>query len=132
MRYTVDTSVIIAVIANEPQKQAIIDATRAAELIAPESLHWEIGNAFTAMLRRGRIDVDAGQAALGVYRSIPLRRIEVDLGEAMELAARTGLYAYDAYVLLCARSHRAPLLTLDRGLERAAHSMSIPILELPS
>lgn len=132
MRFTVDTSIIIAVIANEPQKKAIIHATRGAELLAPKSLHWEVGNAFSAMLRRGRVEVDAVHAALELYQSIPIRRIEVDLAEAMDLAATTGLYAYDAYVLLCARSHRAPLLTLDRALERAAYSLSIPTLELPS
>jgi predicted nucleic acid-binding protein len=132
MRFTIDTSIIIAVIANEPQKQAIIHATRGAELLAPKSLHWEIGNAFSAMLRRGRVEVDAVRAALELYRSIPIRRIEVDLAEAMDLCATTGLYAYDAYILLCARLHRAPLLTLDRALERAAYSLSIPILELPS
>jgi len=44
MDVTVDTSVVIAVIANEPEKQSLIRMTEGADLIAPHSVHWEIGN----------------------------------------------------------------------------------------
>jgi uncharacterized protein with PIN domain len=49
MNIVVDTSVIIAVITNEPHKPQLIDITREVDLLAPLSLHWEIGNAFSAM-----------------------------------------------------------------------------------
>ncbi len=52
MDIVLDTSVIIAVIANEPEKRVLIRLTKGAELIAPQSVHWEIGNAFSAMLKR--------------------------------------------------------------------------------
>ena len=46
MEVTVDASVLIAVIANEAQKSSLIELTCEADLIAPSSIHWEIGNAF--------------------------------------------------------------------------------------
>jgi hypothetical protein len=55
MEIVVDTTVVIAVIANESQKARLIEMTRDAELVAPASLPWEIGNAFSAMFKQKRI-----------------------------------------------------------------------------
>jgi len=68
MGLVVDTSVIISVITNEKHKQQLIKITRGEELIAPESLHWEIGNAFSAMFKRKRIDINRTRRALGPFR----------------------------------------------------------------
>ncbi len=43
-----DASVIIAVIANEPEKDKLIQITEGADLLVPASIHWEIGNAFSS------------------------------------------------------------------------------------
>ena len=43
MDIVVDTSVIMAVITNEPEKDALIEVTRGVDLIAPPSVHWETG-----------------------------------------------------------------------------------------
>jgi len=48
----IDTSVIIAVIANEVSKKKLIEITEDTELVAPISLHFEIGNALSAMLKK--------------------------------------------------------------------------------
>jgi predicted nucleic acid-binding protein len=130
MRITIDTSAVISVITNEKHRKTIVRVTRGAELLAPASLHWEIGNAFSAMIRRGRIELSTALSALHVYQQIPLRLLEVDLRKAVELVEKTGLYAYDAYVLACALTHRAPVLSLDRGLLDAARKLGIPILEV--
>ena len=53
MELVADTSAIIAVIANGSERAAILERTVGAELIAPASVHWELGNAFSAMFRRG-------------------------------------------------------------------------------
>lgn len=55
MELVIDTSVIIAVLVNEPSKKKLIELTVGADLLAPESVHFEIGNAFSAMLKRNRI-----------------------------------------------------------------------------
>ena len=57
MKYVVDASVIIAVIANEPEKERLVEITQGADLLAPASVHWEIGNAFSAMIKRGRVSL---------------------------------------------------------------------------
>src|SRR5437763_8514880 len=54
MDIVADTSAIIAVIANEPEKSALVAHTQGADLFAPLSIPWEVGNAFSAMLKRQR------------------------------------------------------------------------------
>ena len=130
MDIVIDTSAIIAVIANEPERPAIIAATQDADLIAPGSVHWEIGNAFTAMLRRRRVSVAQSLRALDVYHTIPIRFVDVELTMAIEIAADVGSYAYDAYLIRCAQKHRAPLLTLDRELLDAARRSGVSVIEV--
>jgi len=127
----VDTSILIAVLAAEAERPALIRVTQGAELVAPASVHWEIGNACSAMLKRRRATLPQVRAMLTAYGQIPLRLLEVDLGRALELADQFGLYAYDAYLLAAARSQRAPLLTLDQGLSRAARDAGIALVEVP-
>lgn len=127
----IDTSAVIAVITNAPEKTDLIRATEDAALVAPSSVHWEVGNAFSAMIRRGRMTVALAAEAIAVYRSIPIRFFDVDLAASLTIAAEHRLYAYDAYLLECSRARRAPLLTLDRSLARVATKMSIDVVEIP-
>ncbi len=132
MPVVVDTSVIIAVIANEPEKPALITRTQGVELVAPGSLPWEIGNAFSAMLKRKRITVEQANAAVAVYQQIALTLVDVDLAQAVALADRLNIYAYDAYVIACALNQNCPLLTLDGGLIRAAETAGVEVLKVKS
>lgn len=127
MKIVIDTSVIIAVITNEPHRESLLKATLGAELIAPPSVHWEIGNAFSAMLKRNKITVKEARKALSVYTVIPIRFVDVELSEAIELSDRLKIYAYDAYLLACSLKTHSPLLTLDDGLKAAAKSLNILI-----
>ncbi|MFQ5648976.1 MAG: type II toxin-antitoxin system VapC family toxin [bacterium] len=61
MKLVVDTTVIIAVITNEKHKDKLIELTKGSELNAPQSLHWEVGNAFSAMFKRNRITYQQSQ-----------------------------------------------------------------------
>jgi predicted nucleic acid-binding protein len=132
MQLIIDTSAVIAVIANEPEKASLIAATAGAELVAPASLHWEVGNAFSAMLKRERITISQAQAALEIYQTIPIRLIDVPLAETLITAHDLGIYAYDAYFLTAARLLRCELLTLDRGLIHAAGQSNVPLREMTS
>jgi predicted nucleic acid-binding protein len=127
----VDTSVLIAVLTGEPARDQLIARTHGADLLAPGSVHWEIGNAFSALLKRRRLKLPDVQAALTAYGQIPIRFVDVDLASALELADRFGLYAYDAYLMACARRQRAPLLTLDARLGRAAQQAGVDLVEIP-
>lgn len=132
MNVIIDTSSVIAVIANEPEKKALIEITRGSTLYVPLSVPWEIGNAFSAMLKRNRIDLALARQAIEVYRRIPLQFIEVDLAQAIELAAKLGIYAYDAYIILAALDRSYPLLALDNGLINAAKQAFVNVLEIKS
>ncbi len=83
MKIVIDTSVIIAVITNEIHKQKLITITRGLDLIAPSSLHWEIGNAFSAMFRRKRITIDEVAIAIANYKRIPINFINIELDKAL-------------------------------------------------
>ena len=126
----VDASVLIAVITNEPTKQKLIQLTQNTDLIAPNSIHWEIGNAFSAMLKRDRISVAEAVQAIETYQKIPVRFVDVELVETIELADVLQIYAYDAYLVQCALKYKAPLLTLDQSLINSAKSVNVQTIEV--
>ncbi len=129
MVLVVDTSVILAVVLNEPSKAALIQLTSGADLIAPASLHWEIGNALSAMFKRKRLTREEALQALIEYRKIPIRFLDVALDDAVSLAAQFAIYAYDAYFIACARTQAVALLTIDNGLKVAARAAGLTVLE---
>lgn len=130
MEIVIDTSAIIAVITNEPEKAELIDATNRVNLIAPASIHFEIGNAFSAMLKRQRIDLKQTAEALAIYRSIPIRLVDVELEESLRIASQLNVYAYDAYLIRCAEKYHCALLTLDRSLRVNAMAYGVSIVEV--
>ncbi len=124
-----DTSTVIAVIANEPEKSLLIAKTQGYDLIAPRSLYWEIGNAFSAMIKRGRITLEQATTAIEIYEQIPINLVDVDLKQALEIVDKHKVYAYDAYMIACALNRNCPLLTLDGGLAYAAKAAGIEVWE---
>lgn len=102
MDIVIDTSAIIAVITNEPTKPELIKITSGAQLFAPRSIHWEIGNAFSAMLKRNRLTLAQAQKAVTA----------------------------DAYLIACAQKKKSALLTLDKGLKHAAKRVAVTVLEV--
>lgn len=132
MDIIVDTSVLIAVITNEPTRPRLIELTADAHLLAPGSVPWEIGNAFSAMLKRQRATLAQVRQAWSAYAQIPLRFLDVDIEHALSVAAQYNVYAYDAYFIVCALQNKSPLLTLDGGLRQAATQAGVTILEVVS
>lgn len=132
MDVVVDASVVIAVIADTPEKGALVRLTTGTQLIAPHSVHWEIGNAFSAMFRRKRTTPENIAQALGVYRRIPIRFVDVELAESLDIAATLGIYAYDAYLIRCAQRYAAPLISLDAGLVASAMRLKVRVIEVNS
>jgi len=130
MRIVSDTSVIVAVIAGEPDRERLIELTQNADLVAPPSLHWELGNALAAQIRRGRLTMAQADLFLRVYERIPIQFVEVSLTVALDIAKERGIYAYDAYMIACAQKYHCPLLTLDKGLVRAAKEAGVEVLEV--
>jgi predicted nucleic acid-binding protein len=129
MYVTIDTSALIAVISNEESKQDIVDLTEGYSLYSPMSVHWEIGNAFSAMFKRKSSSIERAKQALESYREIPIKFIDVSLANTLEISHALNIYAYDAYLIQCAQQTSSSLLTLDSGLKSAAKKMGIHILE---
>jgi len=130
MYITIDTSALIAVIGNEQSKQNMIEISKGCSLYAPKSVHWEIGNAFSAMFRRRSITIGLAKQALSAYREIPIKFIDVSLEQTLEISHALTIYAYDSYLIQCAQQTSTSLLTLDHGLKAAAEKMGINVLEL--
>lgn len=130
LELVVDASAVMAVLLEEPEREALIAATQGRELVAPPSLPWEIGNGLVAVVRRKRLSEPAALAAWTAWGEVRMRLIDVDGSRALSLAFAHDLYAYDAYLLALAQQRGAELLTLDRTLQRAARDAGVTLLEI--
>jgi predicted nucleic acid-binding protein len=129
MKIIADTNTFIAVSLNEPEKDSIIQLTQGHDLIAPDVLPFEIGNALTAMMKKSSLKKEEVVSAWEVVQQIPVDLRHTDIKSALRIAIKFNIYAYDAYFLECAENLRSPLLTLDIGLKRVARELGITILE---
>lgn len=126
-KIVVDASAVLAVILNEPEKPALVSATEGATLLAPGCLSWEIGNAFSAILKRKRMGLGSISKGLSIFNLIPIQQMEVSLMDALEFCERHRIYAYDAYYLQLAKRSSTPLLTLDRRMLEVAQRENIQV-----
>ena len=130
MEIVIDTSALLAVVAMEPERAELIRVTRGAVLVAPSSVHWEIGNALSAMFKRKAIELNEALKVLDGYAAIPLRLVDPSLRQAVQLCRELNVYAYDAYVIACAINQRAPILSLDNVLNERARSLKLDVIEV--
>jgi len=129
MKIIADTNTFIAVALNEPEKGKIIGLTEGHELIAPDVLPFEIGNALTAMMKKKALKKEEVATAWEIVQQIPVDLRHTDIKSALSIAIKFNLYAYDAYFLECAENLKSPLLTLDIGMQRVAREIGILVLE---
>jgi predicted nucleic acid-binding protein len=129
MKIVSDTNIFLAVALDEQEKDRIIELTSGADVIAPEILPYEIGNALSAMIKRKRLTLEQALSAQASANVIPVRLISVDIRRALQLAMDFNLYAYDAYFLQCAKSLAHPLITLDGRMKQVAAELKIEVLE---
>jgi predicted nucleic acid-binding protein len=109
MDIVIDTSALIAVIVDEPERDKIIEITTG---------------------KRNRLDIEEAKRGLEIFSSIPIRYIEPDFTNAVTLSRQTNMYAYDAYFLDCALRQKSPILTLDSRLQETAKNLRISTLEV--
>jgi len=124
-----DTNIFLTVALDEPEKEHIIQITSGIDLISPEILPYEVGNALSAMVKRKQLLPDEALQVEQKTRFIPVRLISIDVQKALDLAVRFNIYAYDAYFLHCAKSMNNPLLTLDKRMKQVALELNLEILE---
>ena len=65
MKIIADTNTFIAVALNEPEKDKIIRLTEGHDLIAPDVLPFEIGNALTAMMKKSCFEKRGSRLSMG-------------------------------------------------------------------
>ena len=129
MEIVADTNTFLAVALNEPEKDLIIRLSEGCDLVSPEVLPFEIGNALSAMLKKGALQAGEVATSWESAQRIPVNLRGINMQSALKIVTEFNIYAYDAYFLECAYSLRSPLLTLDRGMKRIAKEMGITILE---
>ena len=130
MKIAVDTSAIIAVIADEPERAKLIELTKNSSIVVQPSIKWEVGNAFSAMMKRSRVELEQAIEAIKIYQEISMEVVEIDLTDAMRLAGKYNIYAYDAYILQCAIENQVPLITLDKELAIVAQKEGVQVIEV--
>jgi predicted nucleic acid-binding protein len=116
----VDASAAAALLFAEPEADAIVERLDGARLVAPALLAFELANVCLSKMRRYPDQRSALLAAFALRLRLAVVEIAVDHAEVVDLAAGTGLTAYDASYLWLARKLGAELVTLDRRLAQAA------------
>ena len=129
MDILVDSSALMPVLLNEPEKGKIINLTKNCRLLAPSILPHEIGNALTRLRKRRLLSGEQVVAAYKDFRKIPLRLVDAEIERALLLANKYSLYGYDACYLEIAGRLNLPLLTMDRTMKRAATALKLRNLE---
>lgn len=130
MKIVADANIFLAVLLEEPEKKGIIKLTGEADLLSPEILPYEIGNAFSAMFKRNRIDAERIQNYFDIFKSIPVRHVAVDIPKSLAIATMNRIYAYDAYYLELAQRLNLPIMTLDLKMIEVATKMNIQVMEV--
>ena len=129
MDILVDSSALMPVLVNDPEKGKIINLTKNCRLLAPTILPHEIGNALTRLRKRRVLSDEQVIAAYNDFKRIPLRLVNVEIERALQIANRYALYAYDACYLEIASRLNLPLLTVDRSMKRAATALKLRQLD---
>ncbi len=120
----VDASALGALLFGEPDGALVAERLRAAGLVAPALLPFEIANICLKKVRRHPDQRDALIAAFEMLGRMEVGVMDVDHGDVLGLAERSGLTTYDASYLWLARRTSSELVTLDRQLEAAAAARS--------
>ena len=126
----IDTSAILAVLLDEREKQAVVEATMGSVVCAPASLRWEVGNAATAGVKRRRLTLERARQLVTDFEQVTIRELAIDLQRAVDLGLELGIYAYDAYILEAAQSSGFPLLALGGPIRRNAKKLGLSLVEL--
>ncbi len=129
MEIVADASTFLAVVLNESDRDWIIQKTIGKGIVSPEVLPYEIGNALIAVKRKGRLNDREALRAFDLYQRIAVRLVLVKIHDAMKIALRFNIYAYDAYYLQCCIENKLPLISLDDRMCDIAGNLGIKVVE---
>ena len=128
----VDASAVNAMLLREPSGESVVEALEEEDMfLAPALVLYEVGNALSMAVRRGRLSGDEAVAYSEKAAGLPWV-LETHAGPArtravLELAIASGLTVYDAAFVELARLRGCPLVTLDREMRRVAQQAGIEV-----
>ena len=128
MEILTDACAIMAVIVKEPERDLVIQLTQDATIVSPNMVSYEIANALTKMMKKKIIEKEQMKNAYNYFKKIPIKIIEVDMEQALEIAWDFKIYAYDACYLESAKRLHLPLLTFDINMIKVGTELGIDIL----
>lgn len=114
----VDAAVLAAVLFDEPGRDGALRALAGTTLHAPWLVDYEIASVAASKAAAGLGEVAA--QGLADFRALAIERAPVDPAAIAGLAMSYGITTYDAAYLWLAAELRAPLVTFDAALDRAA------------
>jgi predicted nucleic acid-binding protein len=129
MEIVSDASVFLSIALDENDRGWIIEKTSGYNIISPEILPYEIGNALIAVRRKGRLNDREILRAFDISQKIPVKIVPVKIYDAMKIALRFNIYAYDAYYVQCCIENRLPLISLDNRMCDVARNLGIKVVE---
>jgi predicted nucleic acid-binding protein len=118
----VDASAIAALLFGEPGAEKVAEQLGEARLIGPSLLSFELANVCLIKCRRHPDQRQTLKEAFFLRHRLGVEEVTVNHDEVLNLAAKTGLTAYDASYLWVAHQFKAELITLDRQLAVASTS----------
>jgi predicted nucleic acid-binding protein len=116
----VDSSALGAVLFAEPAGDRVAARLRAARLLAPALLGYELAS---VCLKKIRANPEQRSGFLAMFLSwgqMGIELVDIEHGGVLSIAEQFGLTSYDASYLWLAQRLNAELVTLDRRLARAA------------
>ena len=129
MEIVADASAFLAVVLNESDRDWIIHSTTGRSIISPEVLPYEIGNALIVMKRKGRLNDREILRAFDLSQRIAVRLVSVNIRDAIKIALRFNIYAYDAYYLQRCLENKLPFISLDHRMCDIAESLEIMVVK---
>lgn len=124
----IDASCILEFLLNQESKDFVTQKVGSLNLIAPQCLPYEVGNAVSKLMKRKLITIFEGTAVCHEFVRIPFRFVETDIPEALMIAGNTNSYAYDAYYISVAKRLGLPLFTLDENMKSNAQLQGVTCL----
>jgi predicted nucleic acid-binding protein len=128
MKIVSDASAFLAVVLDEAIREWVIERTSGVAIVSPEVLPYEIANALTAVKRKGRLNDREVLSAFDLSQRIPVTLVPIRIRNALEIAARHGIYAYDAFYIQCCLETKLPLISLDHRMCDVAANLSIQVV----
>jgi len=128
MEIVSDASAFLSVILDEANHEWVIEKTSGYGVVSPEVLPYELANALITVKRKGRLTDREVLRAFSISQRIAVRLLPVKIYDAMRMAVKLNIHAYDAFYLQCCIETKLPLISLDNRMCAVAKSLSIKVV----